>query len=106
MKHKDLPQRWKNRIKEYLLKNVSEYSRKYMRFSVYDFSDNLNLKITFDDGSNAFFKDAFYWLDTESKEIAVFTEHRGYHLINLPELLIETFDWEGNIIKTDDFRTE
>ncbi len=106
MKHGDLPQRWKDKIYSYLLENGSEYSRKYKRFSAYDFSDNFSLKISFEDGSYAFFKDAFYWIDEESKEVAVFTEHCGYHLFNLPEILIETVDWEGNIIKIDDYRTE
>ena len=107
MKHEDLPQRWQDRIQDYLSeKGFDYYGKKYKRFSVDDFSDNLNLKITFDDGSNAFFKYAFYWIDTESKEVAVFTEHCGYHIFNLPEILIETIDWEENIIKTDDYRTE
>jgi hypothetical protein len=106
MRHEDLPQRWKNKIYSYLLEKGSEYSPKYKRFSVYDFSDNFSLKISFEDGSYAFFKDAFYWIDEEAKEVAVFTEHCGYHLFNLPEILIETVHWEGNIIKTDDYRTE
>ena len=102
MRHRDLPQRWKDRIHDYL----SEKGSKYMEFSAYDFSDNLNLKISFDDGSNAFFKDAFYWTDEEAKEVAVFTEHCGYHICNLPEILLETVDFEGNVIKTADYRTE
>lgn len=102
MKHKDLPQRWKDKIEEYLLKQGS----KYKQLSAYDFSADSNLKITFDDGSYAFFKDSFYWVDEKEKEFAVFTEHYGYHIFNLGEILIETFDWGKNIIKTDDFRTE
>jgi len=102
MKHKDLPQRWKNKIEEYL----KEQGSKYKELSAYDFSHNLNLKITLDDGSNAFFKYSFYWIDNEAKEVAVFTEHCGYHIFNLGEILLETVDWEGNILKTDDYRTE
>lgn len=102
MKHKDLPQRWKDRIEDYLQKQSS----KYKELSAYDFSLNLNTKITFDDGSNAFFKDSFYWIDDQSKEFAVFTEHCGYHLFNLGEILIETVDSQGKNIKTDDYRTE
>ena len=102
MKHKDLPQRWKDKIEIYLQKQGS----KYKELSSYDFSLNQNIKIIFDDGSNAFFKDSFYWTDSELKEVAVFTEHCGYHIFNLGEILLETVDWEGNIIKTDDYRTE
>jgi len=107
MKHDDLPKRWTDRIHNYLSEKGSDYyGKKYKRFSVYDFSDNLNLKISFEDGSKAFFNDAFYWIDEEYKEVAVFTEHCGYHIFNLPEILLETIDCEGNIIKTDDYRTE
>ncbi len=107
MKHEDLPQRWKDKIDNYLSeKGFDYYGKKYKRLSVYDFSDNLNLKISFHDGSKAFFNDAFYWIYEEHKEVAVFTEHCGYHIFNLPEILLETVDWNGNIIKTDDFRTE
>ena len=106
MRHEDLPQRWKDKIKEYLSEKGSDYGKKYERLSLYEFSDNLNLKIAFDDGSYAFFQDAFYWIDNERKEVAVFTEHCGYHIFNTGELLLETFDWEGNLVKTDDFRTE
>jgi hypothetical protein len=99
MKHKDLPQRWKDRIEVYL----REQGSKYKEFSAYDFSLNQNIKITFDDGSNAFFKYSFYWIDNEAKEFAVFTEHCGYHIFNLGEILIDTTDSEGKIINTDDY---
>lgn len=102
MKQKDLPQRWQDRIKDYLQKQGS----KYKELSAYDFSLNQNIKITFDDGSNAFFKDSFYWIDNESREFAVFTEHCGHHIFNLGEILLETIDCEGNNTKTEDYRTE
>jgi hypothetical protein len=106
MQHEDLPQRWKNRIKEHLLEKDPEKGKKHETLSAYDFSDNLNLKISFSDRSYAFFNDAFYWIDNERKEVAVFTEHCGCHIFNIGELLLETFDWEGNLVKTDDFQTE
>ncbi len=102
MKHKDLPQRWKDKIEEYLIKQGS----KYKQLSAYDFSADLNLKITFHDGSYAFFYSSFYWVDAQEKEFAVFTEHCGYHIFNLGEILIETLNWNEEIIKTDDYRTE
>jgi hypothetical protein len=56
MKHEDLPQRWQDRIQSYLSEKGSDYfGKKYKRFSIYDFSDNLNLKISFLDGSYAYF---------------------------------------------------
>ena len=107
MKHEDLPQKWKDKIKENLSeKSFDYYGKKYEKLSAYEFIDNLNLKISFLDGSYAFFKYAFYWIDNERREVAVFTEHCGYHIFYTGELLLETFDWEGNLVKTDDFRTE
>lgn len=106
MKHKDLPQRWQDKIEKYLSEHGHEYNRKYKRFSAYDFSVNSHIKITFEDGSHAFFKYAFYWIEELWKEVAVFTEHCGYHIFNLGELLLETTDGNGNTTKTDDYRTE
>lgn len=102
MKHRDLPQRWKDRVEDCLQKQGS----KYKELSAYDFSLNRDIRITFDDGSNAFFKYSFYWIDTEAKEFAVFTEHCGYHIFNLGEILIETVNAEEIIIKVEDYRTE
>lgn len=99
MKQKDFPERWQNKIAEYL----KEAGSKFNEFGASDFQHNL--KITFDDGSNAFFHYAFYWVDTENKEIAVFTEHCGYHIFLL-FIKIETIDKDGNITKTEDFRVE
>jgi predicted glycosyl hydrolase (DUF1957 family) len=102
MKHKDLPQLWKDKIETYLQKKGS----KHKQLSAYDFSNNQNVRVTFDDSSYVFFKDSFYWIDEDNEEVAVFTEHCGYHIFNLPELVIETTDWEGNNMKVDSFITE
>lgn len=102
MRHKDLPRRWQNKIEEYLQKRGSQYNE----LSLDDFPRDSNLRIKFEDGSTAFFKDSFYWIDEEQKEVAVFTEHCGYHIFYLPEILIETLNWKGKIIKTEDYRTE
>lgn len=100
MKQKDLPERWQNRLKNYLI----EIGSKYKELSAEAFTHNL--RITFEDRSYAFFNGAFYWIDEEWKEVCVFTEHCGYHVFYLPEILLETLDWKGNIIKTEDYRTE
>lgn len=102
MKHNDLPQRWKDKIEIYL----QEQGSKYKELSAYDFSSDSNLRISFDDGSSAYFKDSYYWIDEESKEFAVFTELCGYHIFNLGEIFIETVDWKGKVLKTEDYRTE
>ena len=100
MKHEDLPARWHERLKRYL----QEIDSKYDKLRADDFHHNL--KIKFEDESEAFFYFAFYLTDENLKEAAVFTEHCGYHIFPLLETKYEMVDWQGNIIKTDDYRTE
>jgi hypothetical protein len=65
------------------------------------------LKIEFDDGSYPLFQYAFYIVNKDWKEIAVFTEHNGFHLYPLFAVKINTFDrTTGKIIKTEDFRLD
>jgi hypothetical protein len=100
MKQEDLPQRWRDRLQQHLL----EIGSKYKELSADAFHNDL--KITFADRSNAFFYYAFYWIDEELNEIAVFTEHCGYHIFPLFDTILETIDRNGDIIKTEDFSTE
>lgn len=78
-----------------------EIGSKYKELSADAFQHDL--KIEFGDRSNAFFNYAFYWIDEESKEIAVFTEHCGYHIFFLIDTKLITLDKNGNVIKTEDF---
>lgn len=100
MKQNDLPEKWQNRIKTHLKKTGS----KYKEFSVNDFQHDL--KITFADNSYAFFNYAFYLIDDEAKEIAVFTEHCGFHIFPLIDTKLEIIDKNENIIKIEDFKIE
>ena len=100
MKQKDLPERWQLRLQNHL----QEISSKYKELSFAAFENDL--RITFGDQSNAFFYYAFYWIDEETKEIAVFTEHCGYHLFFLVDTKIETLNRKGKVIKTEDFISE
>ena len=100
MKQQDLPQRWQNNLKNYLLKIGS----KYKSLSARDFK--YNLKIVFADDSTAFFRYAFYIIDEELKEVGVFTEHCGYHIFNLPEIKLKVSDRQGNILKIENYQTE
>ena len=100
MKQRDLPQKWQTKIQDYLEKSGT----KYKELSASDFQNDL--KITFADGSNAFFRYAFYWVDKESKEVAVFTEHCGYHIFPLFATKLETLGKTGEIIKAEYFTIE
>ena len=44
---------------------------------------NSVVRLQFEDGSFVFFNYAFAVVDEEHQEIAVFTEHCGYHVFNL-----------------------
>ena len=87
MKQKDLPQRWEEKLKMYLR---GELGVNRENLSAEDFHHSL--KIVFPDGSFAFFADAFYLLDRDLNEVAVFTEHCGYHIFPLPEINLELFE--------------
>lgn len=100
MKQADLPQRWQVKLQNYLKETGSEYQR----LSASGFRHDL--RIGFADKSNAFFYYAFYLIDRDLMEIAVFTEHCGYHIFPLFGTIFETLDRSGNIIKTEDFTTE
>ncbi len=100
MKQKDLPQRWLEKLQNYL----KEIGSKYNELSADAFRHNL--KIEFGDRSYALFHYAFYWIDEEAKEIAVFTEHCGYHIFPLIDTKLELTDSQGNIIKTDNYKID
>jgi len=51
-----------------------------------------HLKLTFQDGSFAFFYYAFYLEDEPLKEVAVFTEHCGYHIFPLSGTRLEQLE--------------
>lgn len=75
---------------------------KYNNLSISDFHHHL--KIEFADNSNAFFYYAFYLIAEDLKEVAIFTEHCGYHIFPFIDSKIELFDFSGNIIKTENYK--
>ena len=80
MKHEDLPQRWKERIKKWLI-SQGEHTR--AELGAYDFYSNMVAKLKFDDGSYAEFNYPLVIEAPELNEIGVFTEHCGYHIFSL-----------------------
>jgi hypothetical protein len=87
MNHKDLPERWVGKLKAHLRRELG-VNRDTL--SAEDFHHSL--KINFEDGSYAFFGSAFYLLDRELNEAAVFTEHCGYHIFPLLGTNLELFE--------------
>lgn len=78
MKYQDLPNRWKNKVAEYL-KSIGEDRSK---FGASDFPSS-KVTINFEDDSYAEFKYSLVIKAPELREVGIFTEHCGYHIFNL-----------------------
>ncbi|HEX8350366.1 MAG TPA: hypothetical protein VF598_10420 [Hymenobacter sp.] len=90
MRHEDLPERWKAKLREYL---AVKGNAETQQLSAANFPVDSRVRITFEDESSVEFKYAFVIEAPEFREVAVFTEHCGYHLSPLYdglELSIET----------------
>lgn len=79
MRHEDLPERWKRKVRGYL---TAKGSTKYDKLCASDFSVSATVHIKFEDDSKVEFKHALVIEAPEFREIAVFTEHCGYHLFH------------------------
>lgn len=76
-----IPDHWEEWIKDFVhAKSDGERSH----LNAYDFTGSV--RISFPDGSFAFFDYAFCVIDEDRHELAVFTEHCGYHVFPLEEL--------------------
>ena len=67
--------------------NLPEHWRQWLKerggLSVRDFG-NQKVSFRFVDGSVATFESAFFVVDEKREELAVFTEHCGYHVFRVP----------------------
>ena len=79
MKHEDLPQRWKDKLKNWL---ISQKQHQREKLSAKDFNAGKVAKIEFEDGSYAQFNYPLVIEAPELNEVGVFTEHCGYHIFN------------------------
>ena len=73
-----LPTHWQEWVRRWALDNSDG---KHDRLGAHHF--NGCVKLQFADGSYALFEYAFYAVDTVRNELAVFTEHCGYHVFPL-----------------------
>jgi len=81
---KYLPPHWNDRIKE---RSLADSDGKFEELSAGAFRGNIRL--IFEDESYAFFTGAFHIEDEVREEIAVFTEHCGYHIFPAWGLRVE-----------------
>ncbi len=80
MKHEDLPERWKQKIRDHL-SSVGKPERGQL--SAHEFPSGFVARIQFDDNSRAEFYYPLVIEAPEFKEIGVFTEHCGYHIFSM-----------------------
>jgi hypothetical protein len=83
-----LPEHWNEWIRQF---SLSASDGKYDELGAGTFRGNVRL--VFDDGSNAFFEGAFFVEDESREELAVFTEHCGYHVFSSRGMRAEYFEW-------------
>jgi hypothetical protein len=83
MNLKDLPERWRIQLQHYTdLKYGAEYKFRG-QISAGDFAIGFAVHIQLNDSSEAFFQNVFFLKAPELKEVAIFTEHCGYHIFPL-----------------------
>jgi len=80
MNHADLPERWKERIVQWIRKFADD---ERTELGASDFPCSHRLRLKFDDGSEAEFRYALLIEEPSFREIGVFTEHCGYHIFPL-----------------------
>ncbi len=91
-----VPDRWHSQLDSYVRENTSGEHR---ALSAVSFQNHVAIRLA--DGSHAFFRHAFYLVDRDLDEIAVFTEHCGYHIFPLFDAQIELLDSINTDVGTD-----
>jgi len=81
MRYNDLPERWKAKLQQHV---AITGGGEFRGLSASDFSSS-TVAITFEDDSKVEFMYAFIIEAPEFREVAVFTEHCGYHIFSLYE---------------------
>ena len=87
----NIPERWQESLEIHL--NSNGVMR---QLSAGDFKNHVRLQLP--DGSFAFFRNAFYLVNRDLKEIAVFTEHCGYHYFPLIDAEVELYESHGCLL--------
>jgi hypothetical protein len=83
---REIPPRWLDAVRQHIRAGTGEERDHLMAF---DFPSGQSIRLAFPDGSYAYFRYAFYLRDVARSEVAVFTEHCGYHFFPAYDLEIE-----------------
>jgi hypothetical protein len=89
MTDKDLPERWKEKLEKFTYGKYRPDYKYRGSLGAYDFPSTGGVSIRFADGSRVSFRFAFLIEAREWQEVAVFTEHCGYHIFPLGDAEIE-----------------
>jgi hypothetical protein len=89
MEKKDLPERWKQKLEQFTDEKYGRHYKHRGSLSASDFPSTTEVNVGFPDGSQANFRFSFFLKATKWHEVAVFTEHCGYHIFPLEDLEIE-----------------
>ncbi len=80
MQHRDLPERWQQKIMKYLALKGEDHET---NLGAADFPSDKAVSLKFGDNSFAEFRNTLVIKAPEFNEVGVFTEHCGYHIFNL-----------------------
>ena len=86
---REIPPRWMDAVRQHIRATRGE-ERDHLL--VYDFAHGRSVRLAFPDGSYAFFRYAFYLRAADRREVAVFTEHCGYHFFPAVDLEVEVLE--------------
>ena len=84
-----VPERWLPRLRQHI--HLTTGQERDVLWA-HDFSGRRSVRIAFPDGSFALFRYAFYLRHDALEEIAVFTEHCGYHYFAAGDLVVEVLE--------------
>ena len=85
----EIPSRWVGNLRRHLVATTGEVRDS---LSAHDFRPGRGVRLEFPDGSVALFQNAFHLADDALQEVAVFTEHCGYHFFPAEELLVRVVE--------------
>jgi hypothetical protein len=100
MQRSDLPKRWQIELDRYTDRKYGIDYKYRGELSAGDFICGSMVHIRLSDGSQALFRYAFFIEAPELREVAVFTEHSGYHIF--PFIDTELQQYEQKWDETDD----
>ena len=85
MRAKDLPERWRTRLEEWIRRKSSDHR---LTPGAPDFPSDTIVHIELADGSSSHFRFAFAIEAPDIGELGIFTEHCGYHIFPLADAKI------------------